>query len=55
MKVKIIDLFGVKYDDMESKINSEIARLQDEGATIQEVKPIGDNLSKCVIFVTYEN
>ena len=54
MKVKLIDLFGVKYDEMESKINREISKLQEEGCKIQEIKPIGDNLSKCVIFVVYE-
>ncbi len=53
-KVKLIDLFGVKYDEMENKINEQIKKLQENGNTIIEVKPIGENLSKCVIFVVYE-
>lgn len=53
-KVKLIDLFGVKYDEMEKKINDEISSLDQNGKKIIEIKPIGDNLSKCVIFVLYE-
>ena len=53
-KVKVIDLFNVKYDQMEEKINSALENLQNEGTTIIDVKVIGDSLNKCAVFVVYE-
>ena len=37
-KMKVIDLFGIKYDQMEDKINGILATLQNEGAKIIDVK-----------------
>lgn len=53
-KVKVIDLFNVKYNEMEDKINSALADLQNGGATINETKVIGDSLNKCAVFVLYD-
>ena len=50
---KVIDLFYVKYDEMEGKINSILGSLQNEGKTIDEVKVIGDSLNKCAVFVVF--
>ena len=54
-KMKVIDLFGVKYDQMEERINQELESLQQEGASVAEVKVIGDKLSQCAVFVVYES
>lgn len=54
-KVKVIDLFGVKYDQMEIKINGVLEDLQNEGAKIIDVKILGDKLSQCSVFVVYED
>ena len=53
-KVKLVDLFNVKYDEMEEKINSELSRVQEGGKTIHEVKFIGEALNKCAVFIVYE-
>ena len=52
-KVKIIDLFNVKFDQMQVKINSELEELQ-QSHKVLEVKTIGDSLNKCAVFVIYE-
>ncbi len=52
-KVKVIDLFNVKYDEMEGKINSVLETLQSEGKEVVETKIIGDSLNKCAVFVVY--
>ncbi len=54
-KIKVIDLFGIKYDQMETKINEELGSLQSSGAKILDVKVIGDKLSQCAVFVYYED
>lgn len=51
--MKVIDLFGIKYDQMEEKINNELVELQGAGATVIDVKVIGDKLSQCAVFVVY--
>ncbi len=53
-KVSVIDLFGIKYDQMETRINNELETLQASGANILDVKVIGDKLSQCSVFVYYE-
>jgi hypothetical protein len=53
-KVKVIDLFGIKYDQMEIRINSELGELQAMGAKIIDVKVMGEKLSQCSVFVVYE-
>lgn len=53
-KVEVIDLFGVKYDQMEDKINDALADLQANGAKILDVKIIGEKLSQTAVFVLYE-
>ena len=53
-KVKVIDLFGIKYDQMETRINDELESIQSDGGTILDVKVIGDKLSQCSVFVYYE-
>lgn len=53
-KVKVIDLFNVKYDEMEGRINSALEELQNGGGNIIEVRTIGDSLNRCAVFVVYE-
>lgn len=54
-KVKVIDLFGIKYDQMEIKINNVLHDLQSSGAKVIDVKILGDKLSQCSVFVVYED
>jgi hypothetical protein len=54
-KVKVIDLFGVKYDQMEEKINGILTELQSEGSKVLDVKVMGEKLSQCSVFVVYED
>ncbi|MDA8980234.1 hypothetical protein N9G63_04250 [Chitinophagales bacterium] len=54
-KVKVIDLFGVKYDQMETKVNNELEDIQGSGGNILDLKLIGDKLSQCSVFVYYED
>lgn len=53
-KIKVIDLFGVKYDLMEEKINGVLSGLQNDGATVVDVKIIGEKLSQTSVFILYE-
>lgn len=53
-RVKVIDLFGIKYDQMETKINDELEDIQSNGSNILDVKVIGDKLSQCAVFVYFE-
>ena len=53
-KMKVIDLFGVKYDQMEEMINKELVELQNSGATVIDVKVMGQKLSQTAVFVYYE-
>lgn len=54
-KIKVIDLFGVKYDQMENRINSVLSELQNEGSTVIDVKIIGEKLSQTSVFILYQN
>ena len=54
-KMKVIDLFGVKYDQMEENINNELEALQAQGAKILDVKIMGQKLSQTAVFVYYED
>ena len=53
-KMKVIDLFGIKYDQMEDAINKHLDELQESGATVLEVKIMGQKLSQMAVFVYYE-
>ena len=53
MRVKVIDLYGVRYSDMEEKINRELQMIESDGEII-DMKVVGDALNKCAIFVTYK-
>jgi len=53
-QVKVIDMFNVKYNEMEEKINSVLKDLDSQGKNIVEVKTIGESLNKCAVFVVYE-
>lgn len=53
-KVKLIDLFNVRFEQMENKINEELETLEKSGADIKEVKTIGDSLKNAGILVIYE-
>ena len=53
-KMKVIDLFGVKYDQMEGMINKHLDELQEQGAKIIDVKIMGQKLSQTAVFVYYE-
>lgn len=54
-KVKVIDLFGIKYDQMETRINNELEAIQASGGNVLDVKVIGEKLSQCSVFVYYED
>ncbi len=53
IKIKLIDLFSVRFEQMENKINTEVRAIEDEGNTIKEVKVIGDSLKNAGIFIVY--
>ena len=53
-KVKVIDLFGIKYDQMETRINDILEEIQSTEGAIIDLKVIGDKLSQCAVFVCYE-
>ncbi|MFW6286024.1 MAG: hypothetical protein ACOC16_02780 [Nanoarchaeota archaeon] len=54
VKVKLIDLFNVKFEQMEEKINQEILTLENSGFIVKEVKLLGDSLKNAGIFLIYE-
>lgn len=54
VKVKLLELFDIKFNRMEQKINKEIDKLKDKKADIKEVKFIGDSLQKSAVFIVYE-
>jgi hypothetical protein len=54
VKVKLIDLFNVKFEQMEGKINQEILSLENSGFKVKEVKLLGDSLKNAGIFLIYE-
>ena len=51
--IKIFNLFNVKFDQMQVKINSELEELQNN-YNVLEIKTIGDSLNKCTVFVIHE-
>lgn len=53
-RIKVIDLFDVKYDKMSDKINEELVKLQEDGKNIVDFKVMGSALSKCAVFVLHE-
>lgn len=54
VKIKLIDLFNVRFEEMENKINEEIGKLEASDTTIKDIKVIGDSLKNTGIFITYE-
>ena len=54
VKVKLIDLFNIRFEQMENKINQEISTLEEEGFSVREVKVLGDSLKNAGIFIVYE-
>lgn len=54
VKVKLVDLFNVKFEQMENKINDEISKLESKGNKVTQVKIIGDSLKSASIFLIYE-
>lgn len=54
-KIKVIDLFGIKYDQMEEKINGVLSELQNSGAQVLDVKIIGEKLSQTSVFILYQD
>ena len=55
MKIKLIDLFNIKFEQMESKINGEIKIIEAAGNTIKEIKVIGDSLKNAGVFIVYSS
>lgn len=53
-KIKVIDLFDVKYGQMSEKINEELAKLHEDGKNIVDFKVMGSALNKCAVFILYE-
>lgn len=54
VKVKLIDLFNVRFEQMENKINQEISEIESEGNKIKEIKFLGDSLKNAGVFIIYE-
>lgn len=54
VQIKLIDLFNVRFEQMEEKINSEIKKIEDKGHTITELKFIGDSLKNAGVFIVYQ-
>ncbi len=54
VKIKLLDLFNVRFENMEGMINTEISKLESEGFKITEVKILGDSLKNASIFLVYE-
>lgn len=55
MKIKLIDLFSVRFEQMENLVNKEMKALELEGNTIKEVKVIGDSLKNAGVFIVYSS
>ena len=53
-KMKVIDLFNVRYDEMSDKINQELENIQNGQNEILDVKVIGEKLNQCAVFVFYQ-
>lgn len=53
VRIKLIDLFNVKFEQMEDKINKEISQIEAAGNKIKEVKVIGDSLKNAGVFIVY--
>jgi len=53
-KMKVIDLYNVKYEEMTDRINEELAAIQNANNDILDVKVIGQQLNKCAVFVFYK-
>lgn len=54
-KVKVIDLFNVKYDEMTDRINEELIKIQSANNEVLDVKVMGEQLNKCAVFVYYQS
>ena len=54
-KIKVIDLFGVPYKEMEARINAELDKLQNDSMSITSFKVIGDSLNKGAVFIMYDD
>jgi len=53
-KMRVIDLFNVKFEDMTDEINKVLDQLQNDGHVIHDVKVIGEKLQNSAVFVYYE-
>ena len=53
VKVKLVDLYNIRFEDMEAKINDELSKIESSGCEIVEIKTIGDSLQKCAVFIVY--
>ena len=54
IRIKIVDLYNVKFEQMEGKVNQEIIALESKGNTVIHVKVLGDSLKSACIFLIYE-
>ena len=54
MNIKVIDLHGVHFKEMESHINAAIDAVKADGKDIADVKIIGESLGRCAVFVLYK-
>ena len=54
VQIRLIDLFNVRFEQMENKINREVGAIESDGHTIKEVKIIGDSLKNAGVFIIYE-
>ncbi len=53
-KIKLIDLYNVKFSEMENNINSELSALEEKWHNIKEVKFLWDQLKNWAVFIVYE-
>jgi hypothetical protein len=54
-QIKLVDLFNVRFEQMENRINEEINAIEEAGNNIKEVKLIGDSLKNAGVFIVYQN
>jgi hypothetical protein len=50
-QIKLVDLFNVRFEQMENRINEEINAIEEAGNNIKEVKLIGDSLKNAGVFI----
>jgi biotin operon repressor len=53
-RIKLVDLFNIKFEEMETKINKEIESLEMAGHEVNDVRVLGDSLKNAGVFIVYD-